>query len=121
MFGIAPGKAGRAHVVAYELFVGPVPEGLMVCHSCDNPPCVRPGHLFLGSNRANLVDASQKGRLGRLRGEAHHQAKLTTEQVIAIRRLYDSGQNLTWIGEQYGVTASQICAIGKRQSWRHVL
>lgn len=71
----APGMHGRIWVselkrrviasrVSWEMHFGPIPPGMEVCHSCDNPPCVRPDHLFLGTHRANMVDASRKGRTG---------------------------------------------------------
>lgn len=52
-----------AHRVAWELTYGPIPEGIYVCHHCDNPPCVRPDHLFLGTNSDNIIDAMSKHRI----------------------------------------------------------
>jgi len=61
---IGPGKTYwlRAHVVAYAMAHGPIPDGMQVCHACDNPPCVNPKHLFLGTAKANAHDRDQKGR-----------------------------------------------------------
>ena len=56
------GKSARSHRWAWEKFFGPIPAGLMVCHRCDNPPCINPLHLFLGTCKDNLADMSRKGR-----------------------------------------------------------
>jgi hypothetical protein len=53
-----------AHRAAYELWVGPIPEGMVICHKCDNPPCCNPDHLFLGTYVENMQDCSKKGRTG---------------------------------------------------------
>jgi DNA-binding MarR family transcriptional regulator len=79
------GKTMGAHRVAYLTEVGPIPEGLWVLHKCDNPPCVRPDHLFLGTVADNNADAIAKGRQARRRGNSH--PSLTTLQVRAIRRI----------------------------------
>ncbi len=80
------GKAvTRTHRLSYELNVGPIPRGLFVCHGCDNRPCINPRHLFLGTQKANIVDASNKGRMAR--GENHYLTKLTENDVLAIREM----------------------------------
>ena len=88
---IGKGRAGEgnayAHRVSWEIHFGPIPAGLYVCHSCDNPPCVRPDHLFVASNSQNIIDARDKGRLTRQHGTGRPNAKLTDADVAEIRRL----------------------------------
>src|SRR5437867_3583750 len=81
----------KAHRVAWELAKGPIPKGLCVLHKCDNPPCVNPDHLFLGTKGDNFADARAKGRLIALRGEEASMAKLTWKQVREIREKHASG------------------------------
>lgn len=110
-----------AHRVSYELAFGPIPEGMMVCHHCDNPPCVNPAHLFLGENSDNMRDRSAKGRKAGPVGAAHHNAKLTEDQVKAIRQRYAAGGvTMLQLAAEYGIGAGPVCNIIHRKSWKHV-
>lgn len=77
------GEPKKSHRAAYEVWVGPIPEGLCVCHRCDNPPCINPAHLFLGTRADNNKDRTAKGRAAR--GMRNSQCKLTESEVRAIR------------------------------------
>jgi len=77
-----------AHRLSYELANGPIPKGMYVLHHCDRAACVRPDHLFLGSQRDNLADMTNKGRRVQVFGEAQANAKLTWRKVSEIRGLY---------------------------------
>jgi hypothetical protein len=122
---IRPGGRGNASVtathVSYELANGPIPNGLWVLHRCDNPACVNPNHLFLGTHQDNVDDMIAKGRKRAAHGEAQHNSKLTTEQVIAIRQRYAAG-NITMyqLAAEYGIGAGPICNIIHRKTWKHV-
>lgn len=112
-----------AHRVAWELTYGPIPKGLHVCHSCDNPPCVRPEHLFLGSQTANLRDAHGKGRLVKtgLPGDSNPAARLSTEDVLEIRRLAAAGPvNKKELGRRFGVSHTTIRGVIERKTWKHI-
>lgn len=118
------GRAVRAHRVSWELHNGPIPIGLFVCHHCDNRLCVNPAHLFLGTNADNMRDMVRKNRQDRVkrpRGERCRTARLTAEQVVAIRSEFSKGGViLRTLGEKYGVSLNAIHAIVTRKSWKHV-
>lgn len=107
----------RAHRYSYALHHGPIPDGMQVCHTCDEPSCVRPDHLFLGSIAANMADKMAKGRHRVLFGEKQPRAILTEEQAKAI--LNDPrphGQ----IAMEYGVHVQTISSLKTRVSWPHL-
>jgi hypothetical protein len=108
-----------AHRWAYETFVGPVPEGLHVLHTCDNRGCVNPDHLWVGTPQDNMDDMARKGRRVRAgaAGEAHPNAKLTAADVVAIRA--DKRTNKA-VAADYGVTWYNVNAIRRRVAWAHV-
>jgi hypothetical protein len=110
----------RTHRVAWELAFGPIPEGLWVLHHCDNPPCVRPDHLFLGTNLDNVQDKCRKGRGAVLSGVLNGRAKLSDEKVRAIRALRSDGATLTSVAEQFDVSLSVVSRIVNRKTWRHI-
>lgn len=114
----------RAHRLAYELTYGPFSPDLDVCHRCDNPACVRPDHLFLGTAKDNVADMMRKGRQSmgqRHRGERHPFAKLTDEQVRAMRREYAAGGTSHGkLSSKYGVSERAVLNILHRKTWIHV-
>lgn len=132
-----------AHRAAWLLHFGAIPDGLMVCHTCDNPRCVRVGHLFLGTAKDNTTDAIHKRRFlsdARLvatrarSGDASYQrrepslvrrgadaprAKLTWDEVREIRQLYATGlSTLAVLGARYGVGLTTISAVVRKETWK---
>lgn len=100
-----------AHRAMYERFIGPIPQGLFVCHRCDVPACVNPAHLFLGTQADNMADMTAKGRgiKNRRRGLYHHNATLTDAQVRAIRKAYaKGGVSQQQLADKYGVSQHTI-------------
>lgn len=113
-FGIK-GISYKAHRVAYEMKHGPIPKGKLICHHCDNRPCVRPSHLFIGTQKDNIKDAIQKGRMGK--GEANGNSKLTEKQVKQIRADIRSERK---IASEYNVSKSAVHHIKSRDNWKHI-
>ena len=107
-----------AHRLSWALHYGEVPEGMHVCHRCDNPACVNPAHLFLGSHSDNMRDKVRKGRANIPNGERHWSAKLDAVQVAEIRALYAEGrttmQRLAW---RYHVNRNTVRKIVRGLSW----
>lgn len=109
-------KLAPAHVVAWELANGRrVPEGLRVCHSCDNPRCVNPTHLFVATQRGNVHDCIHKGR----RNAFGHQ-KLHVPDVLEIRRRGASGERHAMIAKAFGVARNTVTSILSGASWKHL-
>ena len=112
VIGVGRGKQVRAHKASYETFVGNIPPGMLVCHSCDNPACIHHEHLFLGTPKDNTKDMYEKGRASPpLRGEAHPTAKLTDSQVDTIRNRRKSGEQLKNIARDYGISFQHVSAL----------
>lgn len=103
----------RAHRASYQEFVGPIPAGMLVCHKCDTPLCIRPEHLFLGSPKENTGDMLRKGRKAVFRGATHPNAKLSDADVLSIKRLRESGRTLKYIAERFGISFQHVSAIAK--------
>jgi hypothetical protein len=106
-----------AHRMAWTLEMGPIPTGMVICHHCDNPGCVNPKHLFLGSHADNVLDMHSKGRNRQPKGINHWKAKLTEIQIISIRN--DPRPNAI-IGRIYNIAPNQILMIKRRTAWKHI-
>jgi hypothetical protein len=116
-------KSFRAHRLAYELVKGAVSDGMMICHACDTPLCVRPDHLFEGTAHDNMQDCLQKGRFRapgtRCFGVVNGSSRLTWEKVREIRARFASG-NVTKadLSRQYGITRQSIGDVIDGTTWR---
>ena len=109
----------RAHRVVWEIFNGPIPKGAFVLHRCDNPPCVNPDHLYVGTAADNTRDMIRRGRVSA--GERRDNARLTREMVRQIRHVYASGRKTkAALARIFGVSPSTIRAAVGRVTWRHV-
>lgn len=102
-----------AHRFSYELAYGTIPPGMLVCHTCDNPLCVKPTHLFLGTHKDNAIDREKKNRL-----KQHGSQKLTDKEVIEIR---GSSLSQSALSKAYKVSRTTIASIRKGESWKILL
>lgn len=129
--GPRPSKASRygkfyngerqvfAHRYMYELVLGPIPEGQVVLHSCDNGYCVNPAHLSLGTQKENMQDCARKGRRN-VRGGRNPKAKLTAEQVAEIRVRLANGETHRPLAKEYGVHKTAVSFIASGRTWKEV-
>lgn len=115
-------KSMSAHRVSYELKHGEIPEGMEVCHKCDNPCCVNPYHLFLGTRQDNIDDRERKGRNVTFTGEEHPRSKLTKKAVKDARweRAY-KGTSYQMLADRYGVSKKTMQNAIKGVTWKCVL
>ncbi len=108
-----PRKMLRTHRAMWEIVFSSIPKGLCVLHRCDNPPCVKPAHLFLGTSKDNMVDKVVKGRS--LKGENHVNSKLTWDQVRSIRA---DARSCLEVGSEYEISSSQVSNIKRNKQWK---
>lgn len=117
-------KAVKAHRVAFEMFKGAIPEGRMVCHTCDVRACVNPEHLYAGTAADNVKDCVTRGRYvagGKpLPGAANPKAKLTEAAAIALRKKYEDGASTRELAEESGLTIGAVWRLVTRRAWAHV-
>lgn len=129
------GRNAKAHRIAWMLLRGPIPGGLFVLHNCpggDNPSCVNPGHMFLGTQAQNMADAANKGRmrswattasveerkkLGQ-RGERNGRAKMTLATVRDLRAAYANGERQIDLAARFGIAQTTVSKIVRREHWR---
>lgn len=117
---VGKGKQRRAHRVMYELTCGEIPKGMNVLHKCDNPRCVNPEHLFLGTQQDNVNDMMKKKRGGykTFYGENHGNAKLTWEQVDKMRELWQLKQHSQFqLADMYGITQQVVSKVVNYKAW----
>lgn len=136
------GKVIRAHRYSFEIFYGPIPVGKFICHHCDNPACVSPKHLFVGTAKENSADMMKKGRNMHVvkpwtlphgdrngtrtrpdtvrKGEKIEWHKLTADEVVQIRERYWSGETAIVLGKEFGVYKSTIYKAVYGFKWKSV-
>lgn len=109
----------RAHRVSFALANGSIPPDGVILHSCDNPPCVNPAHLVLGTQAENLADMRSKGR-ARIVGEKNGMARLTARDVREIRRRRAAGEGVDLLARAFGIAAAYVYQLAERRAWRHI-
>lgn len=112
-------KYRRAHRLSYRLFFGFDPGRMKVCHHCDNPPCVNPHHLFLGTQGTNMRDMAAKGRA--TKGSRQWLTKLTEQDIPEIRRALAAGVMQKDLAVRFGVSKGTIWHVSQGLTWAHVL
>jgi hypothetical protein len=114
-------RLALAHRVSASIWKGfDLQSSLCVLHKCDNPRCINPDHLFIGTRLVNNRDRHIKGRSGWTVGELNGQHKLTEKQVTEIRHTRNGGSALKQLADEYGVCLSEVSAIVNRRIWKHV-
>lgn len=124
--GIGRGRTYKAHRISWTLHNGDIPAGIFVLHRCDNPLCVNPQHLFLGTHADNMADMAKKGRARtgpkekKARGESIWKSKILEGDIREIFKLYRGGEKSKNIAKKFGISQNQILCILRRQYWAHV-
>lgn len=111
-----------AHRVSWEIYNGEIPEKMQVLHYCDNPACVNPSHLFIGTNADNVIDKVKKNRQSRIFGWKNPNTKLNAEKVLQIRRMYLRNKfGFQSLAKMFGVNDKTIMSILRRETWAWVV
>ena len=114
-------KNKGAHRIAYALTFGNIKSGLHICHRCDNPICCNPFHLFEGTQKDNIQDAANKGRINKPVGDQNPSSKLTESQVLEIRALYHRNKiSQRELARRFHISQRQIWGILRRKAWSHI-
>jgi len=111
-------KTLRGNRVSYLVFKGDIKDGLLVCHTCDNPACLNPDHLYLGDSQTNCDDKAKRER--QARGEKISISKLTGAQVLEIRKMHEVGYSQGQIAKLFDVYQTTISGIVRRRTWKHI-
>lgn len=114
------GRHRAAHRISWEMSNGSIPEGMCVCHTCDITHCVRPDHLFLGSNQENILDRVRKGRSYRPGSDLISGRKLTDSQALELIQKRKAGATLSSLANEYGLNCPAVSAIINGKSWKHL-
>ena len=113
-------ESWRAHRLIYFLLKGHIPEGICVCHACDNPMCFNVNHLFLGTLTDNNQDRARKERSHDRRGQRCPTAKLYDKDVLLMRKMYDEGTPVGEIAKIFNIHQSHATKVCRRQRWKHI-
>jgi HNH endonuclease len=115
------GYTQLAHRVMWTVVVGSIPDGMLICHTCDNPPCINPEHLFMGTVSANSRDMVQKGRgRGASRpGEKNPNHKISNDTVLRIRQMFQEGMKPQKIADLLGLNNDHVSSITRGDRWSY--
>ena len=116
-------KTWKAHRWSYQYHIGEIPDGMFVCHKCDNPGCVNPDHLFIGTIQDNVDDMIAKGRAAPAMGERHGNNKLSEKDVVLIREFLKRQTTLggaSFLARWFRVGRNTISNIQYGKTWRHI-
>lgn len=112
------GKSNAAHRISYKIHVGEIKERMVICHKCDNPCCVNPNHLFMGTQKENLQDRNLKGRS--IKGHKNGRCILTEKDIPIIKSLLKEKIDQRDIAKKFGVAQTTISSIKLNKSWSHL-
>lgn len=114
------GKQWKAHRVAYAITHGSIPKGLLICHTCDNPPCCNPAHLVAKTYKWNAEDRDKKGRTANKRGEKNERSRITEEQAVFAMARMLTGESQASVARAFNVSPTITYQIWSRKSWKHL-